>query len=283
VGIFSGAADKRRRQMLKTGQEQRAYAKTRRGQLLHSLQSEFDLAPRIAQAVLDEAEASLCLATEGDTTGQRRVVLASREASHGQSLTETATKQVNWTLDGGETDAETLLSQGRKGLRRVRIQRILDEAVAQGALATQEDLAQALEVSVRTIKRDCEALQAAGVWLPLRGNVLSIGRGQTHKGQIVGRWLQGETYDQLVRSTHHNVKCIGRYVQTFVRIVALAQEGLSTMQIAQLSQCGQPLVEEYLAIYEQCDDPVCLDRLAEQLERLQGVAPREATQKKRLS
>ena len=267
--------------MVRTGQEQRAFAKTRRAQLLHSLQSEFDLAPRIAQAVVEEAEASLCQPSENSTSGQRRVVLASREASHGQSLSATATKQVNWTLDAGETDAETLLSQGRKGLRRVRIQRLLDEAVAQGALATQEDLAQALEVNVRTIKRDCEALQAADVWLPLRGNVLSIGRGQTHKGQIVGRWLQGETYDQLVRSTHHNVKCIGRYVQCFVRIVALAQEGLSITQIAHLTQCGQPLVQEYLAIYQQCDDPVCLERLAEQLDRLQGVASREATQKKR--
>ncbi|MBV7332586.1 DUF1670 domain-containing protein [Chloroflexi bacterium TSY] len=191
--------------MIKNGQEQRAAAKTRRAQLLYTLQSEFDLAPRVAQAVLEEAEE--CLSSEPkQEAGKRQVLLASREASHGQSLSETATKQISWTLDAGESDTEILLSQGRQGLRRVRIQRLLDEAVAQGGLATQEDLAQALEVSVRTIKRDCEALQAAGVWLPLRGNVLSIGRGQTHKGQIVSRWLRGETYDQLVRSTHHNVK-----------------------------------------------------------------------------
>ena len=266
--------------MVKTGQEQRASAKTRRAQLLYTLQSEFDLAPRLAQAVLEEAEECLKIEPQ-EAAGKRQVLLASREASHGQKMSETATKQISWTLDGGESDTEILLSQGRKGLRRVRIQRLLDEAIAQGALATQEDLAQALEVSVRTIKRDCEALQAAGVWLPLRGNVLSIGRGQTHKGQIVNRWLCGETYDQLVRSTHHNVKCISRYAQTFVRIVALEREGMSPSQIAHLSQCGLPLVQEYMAIYHACDDPVCLVRLDEQLERRQGVPRQESPQKRR--
>lgn len=118
--------------MVSSGEEQRAFAKTKRAQLLYSLENEFDLAPRIAQAVLEEAEASLYSTAVNAEAGQRRVVLASREAAHGQSLSATQTKQVTWTLDAGETDRETLLSQGRKGLRRVRIQRLLDEAVEQG-------------------------------------------------------------------------------------------------------------------------------------------------------
>lgn len=268
--------------MGKTGQEQRTYAKTKSAQLLYKLQNDFDLAPRIAQAVLEEAEVCLSSTSATEQPGQRWVVLTTRTAGHGQSLDETATQEVCWTIDGGVADSEILLKQGRKGLRRVRIQRLLDEAVEQGALATQEDLARVLEVDVRTIKRDCQALQTAGVWLALRGNVQSIGRGQSHKSQIVGRWLQGETYDQLVRSTHHNVSSIRRYVQTFVRIVALEQEGLSTTQIAHLAQCGMALVQEYLAIYQQCTEPACLTRLAEQLERFQGLAGPEEPQKKRL-
>ena len=125
-------------------------------------------------------------------------------------------------------------------------------------------------MDVRTIKRDCQALQKAGVWLALRGNVKSIGRGQSHKAQIVGRWLKGETYDQLMRSTHHSVMCIGRYVQTFARIVALHQEGIAENQIAYLTQCGVGLVQEYLRLYQQYDDPCLRERLAEQLLRLQG-------------
>lgn len=268
--------------MEQTERERRAYAKTQRAHLLRKLESEFDLAPRLAQAVLEEAE--LCLRDDNERVqlGQRWVRLAAREAGHGQRLSETATKQVCWTIDNGAEDEATLSSQGRLGLRRVRIQRLLDEAVEQGALASQEDLAQALQVDVRTIKRDCQALQAVGVWLPLRGHVRSIGRGQSHKAQIVGRWLHGETYDQLMRSTHHSVSCISRYVQTFVRIVALHQEGFSESELAHLTQCGVRLVQEYLTLYRQYDEPVCRQRLAEQLLRLQGRSSVAETQKKRL-
>lgn len=267
--------------MSESSQAERTFAKTRRAQLLHSLQSEFDLAPRIAQAVLEEAEACLSRAECNDQAGQKEVILVSRSAAHGKRLSETATKQIMWTIDGGDSDSEILMSQGRQSLRRVRIQRLLDEAVAQGALASQEDLAQALEVSVRTIKRDCAALQQAGVWLPLRGSVLSIGRGQTHKGQIIRRWLQGETYDQLVRSTHHSLKCISRYVQTFVRMIALARTGMSKSQIAHLTQCGVPLVQEYLTIEQECQEFAAQERLAEQLARFQGTSSSVVAQKKR--
>lgn len=268
--------------MEKTGQERRVLAKTGAAQLQNKLESEFDLAPRIAQAIVSEAEACLGERPETESAGQSWVLLTSREAPHGQALQETAMKQVCWTLDAGADDAATLAAQGRVGLRRVRIQRLLDEAVEQGALATQEDLAQALGVEVRTIKRDCQALQASGIWLPLRGNVRSIGRGQSHKSQIVRRWLNGETYDQLMRSTHHHVSCIARYVQTFVRVVALQQEGLHEQQIAHLTQCGVHLVQEYLQLYQQCDEAHCRERLAEQLQRLQGSPGRTEAKKKRV-
>lgn len=272
--------------MERSESERRAFAKTKSAHFLNKLQSEFDMAPRIAQAVVEEAEACLSDENESQQSGQRWVILASRRAGHGQSLKETATQRVCWTLDAGEEDQATLREQGSLGVRRVRIQRLLDEAVDQDALATQEDLAHALEVDVRTIKRDCVALQKAGVWLALRGNVRGIGRGQTHKSQIVGRWLHGESYDQLMRSTHHTVSCIRRYVQTFVRVVALQQEGFAESQIAHLTQCGVHLVQEYLTIYRQNDDALGRERLAEQLLRLQGGGhPAEKspeTQKKRL-
>jgi DNA-binding CsgD family transcriptional regulator len=161
-------------------------------------------------------------------------------------------------------------------LRRVRIQRLLDEALAQGAMATQEDLARALQVTVRTIKRDCADLRAQGIYLPTRGNLQGIGRGQTHKAQIVGRWMRGETYDQIALYMHHSLSSIRRYVQTFVRVVHLNRRGFSQDQTALLLQISRPLVKEYLAVYRQHDAPEYRERLAAQLKRLAGdkTAPR---------
>ena len=269
--------------MTKTEQEKRAMSKTQAGQLQQKLESDFHLAPRIAQAVVSEAEACLGMETTARVAGQRLAILANRQASHAQAMGQTAMQQVYWTVDAGSTDAAILAEHGKSALRQVRIQRMVDEAIEQGALASQEDLAIALEVDVRTIKRDCQALQATGAYLPLRGRVRNIGRGQSHKSQIIKRWLHGETYDQLTQSTHHHISCIARYVQSFVRMVVLCQEGMSESQIAHLTQSSVKLVQEYLTLYREQDEPSCRERLQEQIERLQGSGGAQQTQKKRLS
>jgi len=169
---------------------------------------------------------------------------------------------------------------GQQSLRQVRLQRLLDEAVEQGGAATQEDLAQALHTSVRTVKRDFADLQERGVSLPSRGNLQGIGRGQTHKAQIIGRWLQGETYDQLALHTHHCPASIQRYIKAFVQVVELHRQGFADSQIAMLLQIGLPLVQEYLAIYRQQASPACRERLENQMQRLnRASAPEKRGQK----
>jgi DNA-binding CsgD family transcriptional regulator len=155
----------------------------------------------------------------------------------------------------------------------------LDEALAQGAVATQEDLASALQVTIRTIKRDCADLKAEGIYLPTRGNLHGIGRGQTHKAQIVGRWLRGETYDQIALHTHHSLSSIRRYVQTFVRVVHLYHQGFSQEQIALLLQISLPLVKEYLAVNRQHTEPVYQERLTAQIQRLGRAETAQRSQK----
>jgi hypothetical protein len=233
------------------------------------LEQEFELAPRVAQVLLEEAKVSL-QGTRSDLLrpGQLRVILVKRDAGHGRALRETETMEVSWTVDSGLEDEEIRQRHGQRALRRVRIQRLLVEAVEQGAAATQEDLARVLNVSLRTIKRDCAALQTQGIYLPTRGNLHGIGRGQTHKAQIIGRWLRGETYDQITLHTHHCPVSIQRYIQAFLRLVRLHLQGFSTNQIGMLLQLSSALVREYLTVYQQHDTPDCRERLQDHLQRL---------------
>jgi len=266
--------------MSKEARIQRQVSKTEEAHLLAQLEQEFEFAPRIAQAIVEEAQSVLTRALDELGRGQIWVYLVKREAGHGKALKETRTKAVRWTLDAGVEDQEVLSKHGRVVLRQVRIQRLLSEAVEQGALASQEDLAHVLHVAVRTIKRDCKALEEQGFWLPLRGNVRGIGRGQSHKALIISRWLRRETYDQLERSTKHTVVSIRRYVQTFLRIVELHEAGFAPAEIVHLAQCGLALVEEYLSIYHECDDPLSQAKLQEELERFRR-SPRSFSSKKR--
>lgn len=269
--------------MSKAARIQRQVSKTEEAHLLAQLEQEFEFAPRIAQAIVEEAQAVLVRPLDELGSGQIWVYLVKREAGHGKALKETGTKAVRWTIDAGAEDQGVLSKHGRVALRRVRVQRLLSEAVEQEALASQEDLAHVLHVTVRTIKRDCKALEEQGFSLPLRGNVRGIGRGQTHKALIVRRWLQRETYDQLERSTKHGVVSIKRYVQTFLRIVEFHQAGFGVAEIVHLSQCGLALVEEYLAIYRKCDDPLSQAKLQDELERFRRSSRSFSGKKRRIA
>lgn len=255
---------------------ERQKIKTSEQQFKQMLQQEFHLAPKIAQAILEEAQVHLLEPAESQQAGQQSVIVAKREAGHGRALRETELTQISWTVDAGLEDRQVQQQHGAKGLRQVRLQRLLLEALEQDGVASQEDLAQALQVSVRTIKRDFEQLQQQGLYLPSRGNLHGIGRGQSHKAQIIGCWLRGATYDQIAQKSHHALSSIQRYIQTFVRVIDLHQRNFNSGQIAQLLQIGPPLVQEYLTVYQTHDQVECRQRLQEQMERLKvATAPKK--------
>ncbi len=264
---------------MKRDEASRQSAKTKEQQLLQILQEDFRQAPRVARAMLQDMQECLTGTAGQVKPGQMRVILVAIAARHGKALSNTKQKEVVWTVNAGAEDYQVQTQYGIKALRRQRIQRLLVEAVEQGAVASQEDLASVLQVSVRTIKRDCAAVAAKGIYLPTRGNLKGIGRGQTHKSLIVGRWLRGETYDQIARATHHSVISVQRYVQTFSRVVQLQEQGLSSDEIALLLQIGWSLVSDYLAIYKKHDSPFVRQRLMSQLERFRR---RSQPPKKRL-
>ena len=250
----------------------RQQAKTREQQFLNIMQQEFNYPPKIAQALLAEAQDCLMGQPISLKPGQMRVMLLPHQAPHGRPLHQVTMIEVTWTVNADKEDQDVEAQHGTTVLRQTRIQRLLGEAVEQGAVATQEDLAQALHVSVRTIKRDCAALQEQGVSLPTRGNLRGIGRGQTHKAQIVRRWLLGETYDQVAYHTRHSLTCVKRYIQTFARVMQLHQKGFIVGEISLALQVGIPLVNEYLVVYQQNDTPFSRQRLTDQIARLSGTS-----------
>jgi DNA-binding SARP family transcriptional activator/Tfp pilus assembly protein PilF len=82
------------------------------------------------------------------------VLLARRDVPLGRTLNKDEYIKVQWTLSAPEDDAIA----GKSKRRRYRLKRLLNEAEGQGAAPTDDDLAQALQVSRRTILRDMQAL-----------------------------------------------------------------------------------------------------------------------------
>ena len=249
----------------------RLSAKTHEQHFLQVLEQDYHYAPRVAEAILVDAQVCLVGQPVEQRPGQVRKLLVKNGVRHGQSVADLPKIEVIWTLDAGLEDQQVLQTHGRQALRQMRILRLLDEAVEQGGVATQEDLAEMLNVTPRTVKRDFVELEATGHYLPCRGNLQGIGRGQTHKAQIVGRWLGGATYDQIALHTHHAVISVNRYVRNFLQVVQAHRKGFSEEQCAQLLQIGVSLVKDYLVIYNLHSDPECRERLEDHLKRFQGA------------
>jgi hypothetical protein len=86
------------------------------------------------------------------------VRLARADVPLGRPLTQVDYVDVHWTVRAPADEA--ILDKTAR--RRHVLRRLLNEARAQGATPTDDDLAHALHVSRRTIERDMAALQKAG-------------------------------------------------------------------------------------------------------------------------
>jgi len=251
--------------------QDRLAVKTPEAAFLHVLQEEFRFSPRVSRELLSTAKEMLVggMPSSAVRPGQVRLVVASLKAPFGPSLAETEKVEVTLTVDAGAEDAEVKRREKGEGLRRGRILRLTEEALEQGGVLTQEDLARVLKVDRRTIVRDVQVLKAEGHLVQTRGVVKGVGRGQTHKVRIIELWLDRERYDKIARWMHHSPQAIKRYVSTFLRIVVLHRQGTGVEEIAFLTQTSVRLVKEYLAVYEAAMGvPHRREKLEEELARV---------------
>lgn len=250
---------------------ERLAEKTPEAMFLYVLQKEFGFPLRTARQVFETAQEVL-VGGEGQSQmrpGQLRMIVASLKAPFGPKLADSAKVEVTLTVDNGVEDGQVKAKEGAEGQRRGRILRITEEALDQGGVLTQEDLARALNVDRRTIVRDIQALEDEKHIVSTRGAVKNVGRGQTHKVKIIELWLNREGYDKIARWVHHSPQAIKRYVSTFLRLVVMHRQGTAVKEIAFLTQSSVKLVQDYLELYEKAmKQPHQQEKLEEELERV---------------
>lgn len=251
--------------------QERLATKTPEAAFYHVLRNEFNFSVRMARDVLNAAQELLTGGVDSTKLrpGQMRRVVVREKAPFGPPLSETGKVEVTLTVDAGADDNEVEKREGREGVRRGRILRLIDEALDQGGVLTQEDLAHVLGVDVRTIRRDVREMKADGQLLHTRGQLKGVGRGQTHKVKIIEKWLDREGYDKIERALHHSSGAIQRYISTFLRMIVLKREGKTVKEIAFLTQSSARLVEDYLRVYEgTLTNPTRWAKLEEEIERV---------------
>ncbi|MCL6613405.1 MAG: DUF1670 domain-containing protein [Firmicutes bacterium] len=252
----------------------RQEAKTRDGIFLDTLMHDFELPPRTAQSIVETAKSiyrleqfdadRLCEA--GKTV--RHVI--SIKAKHGPRLKELPMVSVTLTLDAGKEDQEVFREHGSKSLRQTRIVRVADEALEQGGVLTQEDLADLLHADIRTIRRDIRELLEREVRVPTRGLYHDIGPTVSHKVRIVELYLEYRTYSEISRLTRHFTASIQRYLQDFCRVARCHRQGIPLSEIGHIVGLSQRLARDYAELYLRSKTPEREERLADMLGPLPG-------------
>jgi biotin operon repressor len=228
---------------------ERLEAKSAEEAIINQISRDFNLAPFMARTYFQQMQAYFeCYLGRQADIGQMTFLAVSADSPPGQPVA--ACQQVTITLTLDCPDDLVVLGQGLAELRRSKIERLTQEAQEQGALLTQEDLARLLCTSRSTIKRDIAQLRANGLDVPTRGQVKDIGRGLSHKSQIVGDWLAGYTFSQIQKRRWHTLGSIERYCRDFQRVVHLHHHGLSVANIRQSTGLSERLIGEYLALAE---------------------------------
>ena len=189
--------------------------------------------------------------TFGEKIHEGQIVFHAASASEppGKRISEIKTVPIHLTFHD-RTDILVLSEEGTSALRRHKVIRMANEALDQGGLLTQEDLAVLLCSSRRTIRRDIKELKGHGIEVPTRGTLQDIGPGVTHKSKVVKMWLEGYEYTDIERKTGHSGFSVQRYLSGFSKVVRFYSRGYSLPEIRELADMSERLALEYLDLYE---------------------------------
>lgn len=230
----------------------RLQSKTVRQSIITSIAKDFNLTRILAEAYFNQisdyfvrhAELSL-------STGQLQYLAVEENEPAGKPIALCRKVPVRLTIHNADEDLAVYKKSGLRSLREHKITRVTNEAIDQGGVLSYEDIAFVLTCSVVTIKRDMSRLRRSGIILPSRGWRQQMGRGQSHKTQILDLYLRGYQFTDIEHKTHHSESAVKRYIQDFARVVLLHLKRFSVDQIRISTGFSHRLIGEYLKLYKQ--------------------------------
>lgn len=136
-------------------------------------------------------------------------------------------------------------------LRRRRHARLLTQALEQGGVLAQTDLAALTLTSERQVGGDiAQVQQREERRLPYRGAVQDIGPTLSHKLQVARLLEVGYLEPEICRrlSPAHDLRSVERYAQTYKNVLKLLEHGFAPNEIRSILSLSQRLLNEYIQI-----------------------------------
>jgi len=240
----------------------RLQSKTVKQSIVSSIARDFNLTPILAEAYFSQISDYFLHHGEVELgAGQFHYLAVDENEPAGKPIALCKKLSVKLTLHNPEEDLPVYKKSGLRGLRHHKIVRITNQAIDQGGVLSYEDIAFILTSSVVTIKRDMSQMRKKGIILPSRGWRHEMGRGQTHKTQILELYLFGYQFSEIERRTKHSETAIKRYLQDFARVALLHKKRFTVDQIRISTGFSHRLIGEYLKLLASHSKSAHLKRL----------------------
>ncbi len=192
------------------------------------------------------------LSKEFVRTGQLilTAVCESDKPKVGKKMANTRLKPVTVNLFTDEEIHDWISGTGKRQLKMMRMSRILKEVYEQGGVLSLGDLSLIQLCCPQTTGRYVHTVENENnTVLPYRGTVHDLGRGVTHKAEIVKLHLQGMATPDIERKTDHSGEACDNYIRGYRR-VALLHQRFKPEDIPFLSGMSPSLVKEYIKLGE---------------------------------
>ena len=230
---------------------ERLLAKSVKNAIVPNISKDFNLTPILAEAYFNQIKNYFTEHTDLNlSSGQMHYLAIDDREPAGKPVSLCKKISVSLTVHKPDEDLEVYRQSGLSGLRHHRLLRITKEAIEQGALLSYEDIAFILTTSIITIKRDIAYLRRAGKTIPSRGWRHDMGRGSSHKTQILDMYLTGYQFSEIEQRTHHSETAVKRYIQDFARIILLHHKKFTVDQIRIATGFSNRLIGEYVKLYK---------------------------------
>lgn len=252
--------------------------KNSRGLLVNHLRTRYAFSPAMAEVLAEDALYLRTILAPGSRQDGQIIWYAVKSTEPaGKALKDCEYVAVTLTLHHPD-DIAYCHQHGLLELKRHVLKRIADEATAQGAPLTHEDLATILLMDRGTVADHITALEARGETVITRAHFTDAGRAVTHKRSIVKLFLLGLSETEIARRTGHTLSSIESYIDGFLRVTLPHRDGDAPQLLSRITGFSLFLVNEYIALYEElAADETCAVPLRKTLDfYADGLLPRQA-------
>jgi hypothetical protein len=211
------------------------------------LRQRYHFSPVVAEALSDDLQLLAQQVNDSSQLSEGQILYPAVKANEpaGKALKDCQYEIVRLTMFAQE-DIAFRQQHSLKDLKKRILHRITEEADAQGAPLTYEDLSWLLFADRKTIGQYIQELRAEGKTIVTRATYTDASASISHHRPIVKRFLLNYTESEIAQRLNHTLERVERYLKDFLRICVTHRQGYTVEGIRHLTDLSKGVVEKHL-------------------------------------